>query len=194
MLLHPIIIIIIGQLFDLFDGRLAEKHGGTAMGPYLDDLADFVSFGLAPAYVMVETGSNFALLFGLAYVAGVAFRLIRFVAVDKKKEDLPEGMFNGLPSPAGALIVLGAALVVAPQYLWLVVVISTLLMVSTIRFAHFGRIILKKMPRPIFYTMNAFIILIISYIFKTKSAEVFGYTILVSVIFYMVGCRKFIKD
>ena len=36
--------------------------------------------------------------------------------VDKKRTDLPDGVFNGLPSPAGALVVLGASLVVPPGF------------------------------------------------------------------------------
>ncbi|MEE4363504.1 MAG: CDP-alcohol phosphatidyltransferase family protein, partial [Desulfotignum sp.] len=107
---RAVIIIIVGQLFDLFDGRMAEKHGGTKYGPYLDDIADFVSFGLAPAYVLLKIGGSYAWLFAAIYMTGVAFRLIRFLAVDKKRIDLPPGVFNGLPCPAGALIVLGAAL------------------------------------------------------------------------------------
>ncbi|MCA1786372.1 MAG: CDP-alcohol phosphatidyltransferase family protein, partial [Desulfobacteraceae bacterium] len=108
---RAVIIIIVGQLFDLFDGRMAEKHGGTKYGPYLDDIADFISFGLAPAYLLVKIGGSWAWLFSAIYIAGVGFRLIRFLTVDKKRSDLPAGVFNGLPCPAGALFVLGAALV-----------------------------------------------------------------------------------
>ena len=77
---------------------MAVKHGGTKYGPYLDDIADFVSFGLAPAYIIYQSEGMFGLIFGLIFVAGVAYRLIRFVTVDKKKKDLPEGIFNGLPA------------------------------------------------------------------------------------------------
>lgn len=186
-----IVIIIVGQLFDLFDGRMAEKHGGTKYGPYLDDIADFVSFGLAPAYIMLQIGGTLALLFGLVYIAGVAFRLIRFVAVDKKRTDLPEGIFNGLPSPAGALIVLGSALVVPADFLWIVVVLTVGLMVSGIRFAHLGRVIVKQLPRPLFYTISASIIVFIAFVLKTKNVDMFGYFILVSVLLYMVIGRKY---
>lgn len=185
-----IIIIITGQLFDLFDGRMAEKHGGTKYGPYLDDIADFVSFGLAPAYVIVKSGGTMAWLFGLIFIIGVAFRLIRFVAVDKKRTDLPDGIFNGLPSPAGALIVLGASLVAPPYMLWTIAAISVGLMVSHIRFAHFGRVILKQMPKPIFFLTSSTIIVIISFVLKTKNAQMFGYLILCSVIIYMFVGRK----
>lgn len=187
-----ICIIIMGQLFDLFDGRMAEKHGGTKYGPYLDDIADFVSFGLAPAYVIMKSGGSMAWLFGLIFIAGVAFRLIRFVAVDKKRTDLPTGIFNGLPSPAGALIVLGAALVCPPNVLLGVAIVSVCLMVSNIRFAHFGRVILQQIPKPLFFLASASIIVTIAFVLKTKNVQMFGYLILCSVALYMIAGRKLI--
>ncbi|MGB3209785.1 MAG: CDP-alcohol phosphatidyltransferase family protein [Desulforhopalus sp.] len=188
-----IIVIIVGQLFDLFDGRMAEKHGGTIYGPYLDDIADFVSFGLSPAYIIAQSGGTYAWFFGLIFFCGVAYRLIRFVAVDKKRTDLPEGIFNGLPSPAGALIVLGAALVFPPNVLWGVATLSVGLMVSHIRFAHFGRVILKQIPKPLFFLVSATVIITIAFILKTKSVQVFGYLILCSVFIYLIAGRKWLK-
>ncbi|MCP3889552.1 MAG: phosphatidylserine synthase [Desulfobulbaceae bacterium] len=185
-----ICIIIVGQLFDLFDGRMAEKHGGTVYGPYLDDIADFVSFGLAPAYVIVNSGGSYSWLFASIFILAVAYRLIRFVTTDKKRTDLPDGIFNGLPSPAGALLVLGAALLCPPNMLAAVSLISTAFMVSHIRFAHFGRIILKKTPKPLFFTISSAIIVTIAFLFKTKNVQMFGLLILGSVILYMVAGRK----
>jgi CDP-diacylglycerol--serine O-phosphatidyltransferase len=188
-----IFVIILGQLFDLFDGRMAEKHGGTIYGPYLDDIADFVSFGLSPAYIIIKSGGgSLAWIFGLIFFSGVAYRLVRFVVVDKKRKDLPEGIFNGLPSPAGALVVLGAALVFPPNLLWVTAILSVGLMVSHIRFAHFGRVILKQIPRPLFYLASATVIVTIAFILKTKSVQMFGYLILVSVVIYMLGGRKWL--
>jgi CDP-diacylglycerol--serine O-phosphatidyltransferase len=189
-----IFVIILGQLFDLFDGRMAEKHGGTKYGPYLDDIADFVSFGLSPAYIIVKSGGSMAWLFGVLFFSGVAYRLIRFVMVDKKRTDLPEGIFNGLPSPAGALIVLGAALVCPPKLLWVIAALSVGLMVSHIRFAHFGRIILKQIPKPLFFLASATIIVTIAFILKTKSVQVFGYLILCSVVVYLIAGRKWLPS
>ena len=188
-----ICIIIIGQLFDLFDGRMAIKHGGTKYGPYLDDIADFVSFGLAPAYVIVQKGGSLAWFVGIAFIIGVAFRLFRFIAMDKKRADLPEGIFNGLPSPAGALIVLGSSLIATPGILWGLTGISVGLMVSHIRFVHFGRVLLKQIPKPIFFLISASIIIMLSFIFKTKNVEMFGYLIIGSVIVYMIAGRKWIN-
>ncbi len=188
-----ICIIIIGQLFDLFDGRMALKHGGTKYGPYLDDIADFVSFGLAPAYVIIQKGGTFAWLFGGLFILGVAFRLVRFIAKDKNRTDLPEGIFNGLPSPAGALIVLGASLIATPPILWGLTSLSITLMVTHIRFAHFGRVILKHIPKPVFFMICSSIIVTLSFIFKTKNVEMFGYLILGSVFVYMIAGRKWIE-
>lgn len=188
-----ICIIIAGQLFDLFDGRMALKHGGTKYGPYLDDVADFVSFGLAPAYVVVQKTGSLGWIVGAVFIGGVAFRLIRFVAKDKKRTDLPEGVFNGLPSPAGALIVLGASLISTPPILWALTLVSVGLMMSHIRFAHFGRLILKKIPKPLFFMISASIIMALAFIFKTKNIQMFGYLILSAVMIYMVVGRRWVR-
>jgi len=192
-LAQAIMVIIAGQLFDLFDGRMAEKHGGTKYGPYLDDIADFVSFGLAPAYIITRAGGTLSWLFGLIFIGGVAFRLIRFVAVDKKRDDLPEGIFNGLPSPAGAMIVLGASLVAPPNLLSFIAMISVGLMVSHIRFTHFGRVMLKQMPKPVFFMMSALITVILVFILKTKNVEMFGYLLSGAVLLYIITGRKSIS-
>jgi CDP-diacylglycerol--serine O-phosphatidyltransferase len=155
----------------------------------LDDIADFVSFGLAPAYMVIMRGGTFALFFAVIYVVGVAFRLVRFVTKDKGRTDLPAGIFNGFPSPAGALIVLGTSLVSGPILLCFFTAVSTVLMVSNIRFAHLGRVILKQIPKPIFFLISATIIVALAYILKTKNAQIFGYLILASVVFYLAAGR-----
>ncbi|MCA1784376.1 MAG: phosphatidylserine synthase, partial [Desulfobacteraceae bacterium] len=102
------------------------------------------------------------------------------------------GVFNGLPCPAGALFVLGAALVLPAQFMWAVVAITTGLMVSTIRFAHLGRIILKQVPKPLFFTISAGIIVVIAFVLKTRNVELFGYFILSCVLLYLFIGRMFI--
>lgn len=189
-LAQAIMVIIAGQLFDLFDGRMAEKHGGTKYGPYLDDIADFVSFGLAPAYIITRSGGALSWLFGIIFIGGVAFRLVRFVAVDKKRNDLPDGIFNGLPSPAGAMIVLGASLVVPPNLLSVIAVISVGLMISHIRFTHFGRVMLKQIPKPVFFMASALVTVILVFILKTKNVEMFGYLLSGAVLLYIITGRK----
>ena len=112
----------------------------------------------------------------------------------KKRTDLPSGIFNGLPSPAGALIVLGASLVFHPVLLWAVATLSVGLMVSHIRFAHFGQVILKQIPKPLFFLISATITVTIAFVLKTKNVEMFGYFILCSVFMYMIAGRKWIPS
>lgn len=188
-----ICIIIIGQLFDLFDGRMALMHGGTKLGPYMDDIADFVSFGMAPAFMVLQTGGSLSWIISVLFIISVAFRLIRFITIDKKQTNLPDGIFKGLPSPAGALLVLGASLIEVPGILWGLTLTSVCLMVSHIRFAHFGRIILKQIPKPLFFSISTFIILTLSFILKTKNVELFGYMILGSVFCYIIIGRKWVN-
>ena len=45
-----------------------------------------------------------------------------------------------------------------------------------------------------FYVMSTTIILIIAYVCKTRSAQIFGYLVTASVLVYMVAGRKFLKD
>ncbi|MBU3954175.1 MAG: phosphatidylserine synthase, partial [Proteobacteria bacterium] len=67
-------------------------------------------------------------------------------------------------------------------------------MVSHIRFAHFGRVILKHTPKPVFFLISASIIITLAYIFKTKNVQMFGYLILGSVFVYMIAGRKWIPQ
>jgi CDP-diacylglycerol--serine O-phosphatidyltransferase len=66
-------------------------------------------------------------------------------------------------------------------------------MVSTLRFAHLGRLILKQVPKPVFYTISAGIIVIIAFVLKTRNGELFGGVILGSVLIYMVIGRVCIQ-
>ncbi|MBM9519113.1 CDP-alcohol phosphatidyltransferase family protein [Desulforhopalus vacuolatus] len=184
-------VIIAGQLFDLFDGRMAELHGGTQYGPYLDDIADFISFGVAPSYIISRISPQwYGWLVAVIFLGAVAFRLYRFVAVDKKRTDLAPGIFNGLPSPAGALLVLGAALFKIPAGLLVCALISAALMVSHLHFAHFGRIILKSVPKPIFFSLSAGLIIIVAFLIKTRSVNLFGAMILASCLIYLVVGKR----
>jgi CDP-diacylglycerol--serine O-phosphatidyltransferase len=91
------------------------------------------------------------------------------------------------------LLLLGAILLLPAPYVWPVVLLTTGLMVSTLRFAHLGRLILKQVPKPLFYTISAGIIVIIAFVLKTRNGELFGGVILGSVLTYMVIGRIYIQ-
>ncbi len=189
MYVYTAIAILAGQIFDLFDGRMAEKHGGTRFGPLFDDVADMVSFGLCPATMIILRGSMsaVAVIVGAAYFFFVGFRLWRFIAVDKHDQSLPPGIFNGLPSPAGAMVALGACLFW--EELWvtsIVVLFVCILLASHIRFVHFGRVIIAKLPRIVVIIGGFMITFILAYIIKFNSNELLGAFLLVSFLLYVI--------
>lgn len=189
------IAILTGQIFDLFDGRIAEKHGGTKFGPWLDDIADMVSFGLCPGLLILMRGGMKlpSLIFGLLYLLAVGFRLWRFLVRDKHDRTLPAGIFNGLPSPAGAMVVLGACLFWQKVWIsWIVVLIISYLLVSHIQFLHFGRVILHRISRPLKVIFGFIIVFVIAYLIKVRDPEMLGAILLLSFMIYIfIGNNRF---
>ncbi|ADC65560.1 CDP-diacylglycerol/serine O-phosphatidyltransferase [Ferroglobus placidus DSM 10642] len=82
--------IFLAAFADGLDGYLARKYGSGDLGKNLDTLADFISFGVAPAY--------FLGIFAFPYLLASIYRLARFLNVNK--ED-----FVGFPVTASAMIV-----------------------------------------------------------------------------------------
>ncbi len=196
MYVYTAIAIMAGQVFDLFDGRMAEKHGGTKLGPWFDDIADMVSFGICPALMIALSGGMFpsSILIGAVYLLSIGFRLWRFLKVDKKDPTLPPGIFKGLPSPAGALVVLGMCLFL--ENLWIthiVILCVCFMLVSHFRFVHFGRIIIAKLPRLAVIILGFLIIFILAYVIKFKSAEILGAFLLISFLIYLATNMKMIS-
>ncbi len=143
-------LVFLGQFLDLFDGRAAQRWGSTPKGEVFDDVADGTSFGLTVGLIIATSFSNLwvgVVIAGL-YLAAVVYRLVRFV-VEKRKAGITGGVttFSGMPSPAGALIA-GVTCVLIPGLVsGLVVIATSLLMVSRVPYAHFGRAILPKIPK-----------------------------------------------
>lgn len=111
--------IVIALACDFFDGFVARLVGASgAFGKELDSLADVVSFGVAPGWIMVRMmqeaqGLDFppALapgLYGLALLIPVfsALRLAKF-NLDTRQSD----RFIGLPTPANTILILSLWLI-----------------------------------------------------------------------------------
>ena len=101
-----IIAIIFAALFDWLDGRIARLIKGTSeVGKELDSLADVISFGVAPAFIMYFWKLNelgrFGWLLCLIYVSCVALRLARFNVNSNQEPSWRDNFFEGVPSPAG---------------------------------------------------------------------------------------------
>jgi CDP-diacylglycerol---serine O-phosphatidyltransferase len=100
--------IVLASILDTLDGRIARLiKGTTEFGKELDSLTDFVSFGIAPAFILYfwelknygKIGWAITLIFSVCCV----LRLARF-NLTKISEDAEwkVNFFEGVPSPAGA--------------------------------------------------------------------------------------------
>ena len=106
-----IVAIIIAALIDGLDGRIARLIRGTSkVGKELDSLTDMISFGVAPAFIMyfwkLNTFGRFGWLLCLIYVICVALRLARFNVNSNQEPSWKDNFFEGVPSPAGGILVL----------------------------------------------------------------------------------------
>ena len=106
-----IIAILFAGLMDALDGRIARLIKGTSrMGKELDSLGDVISFGVAPALIMYFWNLQFLEKLGwfvcLIYVVCVALRLARFNISSEEEPSWEDNFFQGVPSPAGGIIVL----------------------------------------------------------------------------------------
>lgn len=104
---------------DALDGRLARMlKSESAIGAELDSLGDFVNFGVTPAIVLylwaLKGEASLGWIAVLVYAICCMLRLARFNVGNKRmdgEEPAERTSFIGVPSPAGAMLVL------APIYL-----------------------------------------------------------------------------
>lgn len=115
-----LLFIIIGAVFDFFDGMSARLLGvSSPIGKELDSLADDITFGLAPSAIIFDflrSGGQYLPCYHLAYAA---FIMAAFSALRLAKFNLDERQamgFIGLPTPANALF-WGALIVGAGDWL-----------------------------------------------------------------------------
>ena len=121
------ILLIMAAVFDFFDGFAARLLGvHSELGKQLDSLADMVTFGVVPGFVMYQLiiyaiGSGAAYLgpdepvWYLAYAGMLiplfsAYRLAKF-NIDTRQSD----QFIGLPTPANALFISFLPLLMIPE-------------------------------------------------------------------------------
>ena len=107
-----VIFIILAAILDALDGRIARLIKGTSeFGKELDSLTDFVSFGIAPVLLLyfweLNNYGKLGWAITLIYSVCCVLRLARFnlTKVEKNKE-WKNNYFEGIPSPAGGLLIL----------------------------------------------------------------------------------------
>ena len=106
-----VIAIIVAGVIDGLDGRIARLIGGASkVGKELDSLTDVISFGVAPAFIMyffiMKDLGRIGWLISLIYVVCVTLRLARFNITSNAEPSWKDNFFEGIPSPAGGVLVL----------------------------------------------------------------------------------------
>ena len=101
-------LVVLAAAFDFLDGFAARKSKShDELGKQLDSLSDAVSFGVAPALIVLlqhnpELGLNFfvLLLGAVFFLSATVIRLAKYNLQEEK------GVYYGLPSPFAALLLL----------------------------------------------------------------------------------------
>ena len=105
--------ILLACIFDLFDGRVARMGGvESPFGREFDSLADLISFGVAPAFLVhrvvlkdvIVGHSEFGWFIASVYLLCGAFRLARFNCLTAMREEHAKE-FLGFPIPSAAGLV-----------------------------------------------------------------------------------------
>jgi len=105
-------LILLAAILDALDGRIARLIKGTSeFGKELDSLTDFVSFGIAPVFVLyfweLNKYGKFGWAITLLYSVCCVLRLARFnLTKIEETQDWKHNFFEGIPSPAGGLLIL----------------------------------------------------------------------------------------
>lgn len=144
-----VLMIVLGAVFDFFDGMTARALGvSSPIGKELDSLADMVTFGVSPSAIM------FHLFFEVHYpeiltplksfIPYTAFIMAAFSALRLAKfniDDRQSNQFIGLPTPANALfwgsLILGQHAFLVSQkfnavFLFLFMILFCILLVSEV--------------------------------------------------------------
>ena len=155
--------ILLAMIADMLDGRLARMNQSTSsFGGQLDSLCDIISFGVAPAFLMLRVleyklsgfeGFNpttetflerFIWAAAAGYISCAAIRLARF-NVENEEDESAHMSFVGLPTPAAAGVIVSLVILhqeILPSLNIIIYILpfcalgTGVLMVSRIRYPH----------------------------------------------------------
>ena len=195
-----IIAIIFAALFDWLDGRIARLIKGTSeVGKELDSLADVISFGVAPAFIMYFWKLNelgrFGWLLCLIYVSCVALRLARFNVNSNQEPSWRDNFFEGVPSPAGGILVLTPLIVSVTSFDYITLnydiivpacfIVISLLLISKFPSYSFKKIIVqRKATIFLLFGIVLFLGLLLIYPFNVISISSIIYLLMLPISFF----------
>ena len=163
---NAIFFIILACLFDLLDGRVARMGGyESPFGREFDSLADIISFGAAPAFLVhrvvlrdvFEKHPEIGWFIASVYLICGAFRLARFNCLAAQSNGGGGKEFLGFPIPAAAGLVASITLFLLwlDDYGWLedrfartpwryvlpvIMVFLSIMMVSEVKYPSFKKL------------------------------------------------------
>ena len=181
-----VLFLVVAAILDGLDGRVARLIKGTSdFGKELDSLTDFVSFGIAPAFIIYfwelnkygKIGWLIVLLFSVCCVLRLArFNLTKF----EKNDEWKNNFFQGIPSPAGGCLILFPLMfelsnfstfidikVITPYFMVLV----SILLISKVPTFSFKKIAIQRnMTIFLLLGVGLFFVSIIQFTFETLTA------------------------
>jgi len=197
-----VVAILFAGLMDALDGRIARLIKGTSkMGKELDSLGDVISFGVAPALIMYFWNLQYLEKLGwfvcLIYVVCVALRLARFNISSEEESSWKDNFFEGMPSPAGGIIVL-MPLVLSfsglEEFLFKInydllvpssFIIVSILLISTIPTYSFKKIVIPRaMTKFLLFGIVLFFGALLVYTFKILTVSSIMYLCLIPVSYF----------
>ncbi len=207
-------LIFIAAVFDFLDGFAARLlNAYSEIGAQLDSLADLVSFGLAPGFILFNminishgqpgntaSSTTFMPFLGFIIPLFAALRLAKFNIDDKQQNS-----FLGIPTPAVAILIASYPLIKSYLYhdrgLYYMIVTNTYFLTATA----FAMSFLMVVPLPMFafkfknygwrdnkvkYVFLAFSLILIL-IFKSVAIPVIiAFYLLLSLVFYLTDIQS----
>jgi CDP-diacylglycerol--serine O-phosphatidyltransferase len=200
--------IVFAALLDGIDGRVARLlKASSRFGAELDSLADFVNFGVAPAFLVFNWGLGDLKSLGwicvMIFALASALRLARFnVAIEEDRPKWQAAYFIGMPTPAAAIVVLlpvfierlgfdfRSSAITLNMVLGYTLLIA-FMMVSTIP-TYSGKLLGERISReyvlPIFILAVGFVALLVTYPFATLTGGSVFYLALIP-----MSWRRFVQ-
>ena len=197
-----VLAILFAGLMDALDGRIARLIKGTSkMGKELDSLGDVISFGVAPAFIMYFWSLQYLDKLGwfvcLMYVVCVALRLARFNVNSEDEPSWKDNYFEGVPAPAGGIIVLMPLVLsfsgidefffqinyelMVPVFF----IITSILLISTIPTYSFKKIVIPRtMTKFLLFGILLFFGALLVYTFKVLTISITLYLFLIPVSYF----------
>src|SRR5436190_4736103 len=158
---HALFLILLACIFDLFDGRVARMGGRESpFGREFDSLADIISFGAAPAFLVhrilladaLRGHAEIGWFIASVYLMCGAFRLARFNCLAAMAGTGGGKEFLGFPIPAAAGVVASLTFLMIhlnekefTKSKWIfalpiVLIFLSAMMVSTVKYPTFKRL------------------------------------------------------